>query len=196
MARTQAADYDRKREAITAVAAKHFAARGFSAASLAEIAADCDVSKSLIYHYYPSKEAILFDVMTEHMDALLEAAEDPAVAGAPTPEAKLHAVAVALLSRYTGAADAQRVLLYELDSLPKDQRAEIVGKQRALIGVVEAILAAIQPRLKTDRGERRARTMLFFSMLNWTQSWFKPTGALSRDALAAMIAETSLSSVR
>ena len=71
MARTQAADYDAKREAITEAAAKLFAEKGFAGASVSDLADRCAVSKSLIYHYYASKEAILFDVMNEHIDDLL-----------------------------------------------------------------------------------------------------------------------------
>ncbi|MEL7027819.1 MAG: TetR/AcrR family transcriptional regulator [Pseudomonadota bacterium] len=195
MARTQAADYDKKRDAITVTAAKLFARHGFSSASMAEIAGRCDVSKSLIYHYYPSKEAILFDVMSTHIDALLEAAAETSVETAATPSDKLIALSISLLRRYIGAANAQRVLLYELSSLPKAERDEIIEKQRRLVGIVEEILAEVQPALSGDRGLKRARAMLYFSMLNWSHSWFNSRGAISRDELAIMIAETSLRSL-
>ncbi|MEE2693156.1 MAG: TetR family transcriptional regulator [Pseudomonadota bacterium] len=193
MARTQAADYDKKRDAITRQAAKLFARSGFAGSSVSDLAAFCDVSKSLIYHYYPSKEAILFDVMNEHMETLLAAVgeDDKAV----SPDEALRAFSRALMRVYVDAAAPQKVLLYELDSLPKDQRDEIVGKQRRLIDRVEAILMRAGPALKADRPLLRAKAMLFFGMLNWTHSWFKASGPISRDELADMAADTALKSL-
>lgn len=193
MARTQAADYDKKRDAITRHAAKLFAKSGFAGASVADLAAYCDVSKSLIYHYYASKEAILYDVMKEHMDALLAAVgeDDPA----QPPSAALKMFTRALMRVYVDAAAPQKVLLYELDSLPREQRAEIVDKERRLIGRVEAILVRANPALARDRALLRARTMLYFGMLNWTHSWFRAAGAVSRDTLADLAAETLMKSL-
>ena len=34
--------------------------------------------------------------------------------------------------------------------------------------------------------------MLFFGMLNWTHTWLKPSGAVSRDDVADMAAEMAL----
>lgn len=193
MARTQAADYDEKRSAITAGAAKLFARSGFAGASVSDLAALCDVSKSLIYHYYPSKEAILFEVMNEHMDALLASVGDNDLL-APA-EAALRDFARALLRVYVDAADPQKVLLYELANLPEAERAAIVAKQRTLIDRVETILARAEPRLAGDHPLLRARTMLFFGMLNWTHSWFRASGPISRDALADLAAATLLKSL-
>lgn len=194
MARTQAADYDKKREAITEQAAKLFAKSGFAGASVAELAVLCDVSKSLIYHYYPSKEAILFDVMSEHIDALLDIANRNAAPMRPADE-ELCALARTLLRRYVGAADRHKVLLYELSSLPERERDEIVGKQREIIASVETILARAAPKLARDRARLRTTVMLFFGMLNWTHTWFKSSGPISRDDLADLAARTILRSL-
>lgn len=83
MARTQAADFEKRREAIVEHAARLFAERGFLGASIADLAAACSTSKSLIYHYYASKEDILFDVMHAHVGALLDAAEEIAAQKIP-----------------------------------------------------------------------------------------------------------------
>ena len=192
MARTQAADYDAKRDAITVHAARLFAAKGFAAASISELADRCKVSKSLIYHYYASKEAILFDVMSDHIDELLDAVETTDIDD-KAPETSVHEVTRTLLQHYVGAADKQKVLLYELDSLPKNSKAEIVRKQRKIVARVEDIIVAAKPSFKKDRAALRAKTMLYFGMLNWTHTWFKPKGAISRDGLAEMAAGIILS---
>ena len=68
MARTKADNYDSKRDAITSNAAKLFAEKGFGGASISDISKACNISKSLIYHYYSAKEDILYGVMTDHID--------------------------------------------------------------------------------------------------------------------------------
>ena len=74
MARTRAEDYDEKRERIFDRAAELFARQGFARTSIAELAAHCQASKSWIYHYFPSKEAILYEILRDHMTLLLRTA--------------------------------------------------------------------------------------------------------------------------
>ena len=85
------------------------------------------------------------------------------------------------------------MLLYEIARLPKAQRLEIVEKERRLIAHAEALIARASSNGK-DRARLRAAAMLYFGMLNWTHNWFKPSGALSRDELADMAADTILKS--
>ncbi len=183
MARTQADDYDEKREAIVEAAARLFAARGFDGASLADLAGACGISKSLFYHYYPSKEQILFAVMDGHLETLLTAIEAPAPAG---PEEALRRFARQLLRLYAGAADRQKVLLYELARLPAAQRRQIVAKEKKLVAFVRAIIARADPQ--AEEAILRAKTMLFFGMLNWSHTWLKPGAGLGRDEVADLAA--------
>src|ERR1700744_5485493 len=113
MARPQAADYEDRRAAIVEKAAKLYAERGFLGASISDLARACKTSKSLIYHYYASKEDILFDVMHSHVAILKETAE--ALTARPIPPAeKLRAITREFMEHYVGAASRQKVLLNEL----------------------------------------------------------------------------------
>ncbi|MAW82038.1 MAG: TetR family transcriptional regulator [Parvularcula sp.] len=195
MARTQAADYDQKREIITRKAAELFATKGFAAASVSDLARKCKISKSLLYHYYPSKEAILFAAMSDHMDALVRIVCDRKKIK-HTPEEEFRALTRDLLQCYTGAAHHQKILLYELSFLPAAQRKEIIEKQREVIGAVEALLAAMIAKAKTNRSKLRAKVMLYFGMMNWTHTWFKAAGPITRNELADEIANTTLCSLK
>lgn len=187
MARRQAADYEEKRDAIVNEAARLFAADGFSGASLADLATACDMSKSLFYHYYSSKEAILYAVMKGHMDDLLTAID---VEESGNPLLDLRAFARKLLRLYAGAADKQKVLLYELSNLPPAERRDIVAKERRLVAHVESVIKRARPRL--EKGFLRAQAMMFFGMLNWTHTWLKPDGPVYRDEAADMAARMTL----
>lgn len=188
MARTQAADYDTKRAAIMHEAGQLFAQYGFAGASLSVLASRCEISKSVLYHYYDSKEDILYAVMATHMDALLEAIDPNLYSGLPDDQ-WFHALSEQLLKRYAGAANAQKVLLYDLDYLNADDREKIVTSERQLIEFTEqCFLKAITPA-RPDTVKVKAQIMLFFGMINWSHSWFDPSRGLTRDALAQQAAD-------
>lgn len=188
MARTQAADYDQKRDLIVEKAAELFARFGFRGASVSDLAQACDTSKSLIYHYYSSKEDVLYAVMASHIDQLVEDAA-AALAGGGSAREKLGRLIHAFMRHYVGAANRQKILLNDLDNLPDDKRKIIVEKQRVIIADVQSLLEAIDPALARDKTRARARTMLLFGTINWTHTWFDPAGPLSADEIADMALE-------
>ncbi|WP_165191480.1 TetR/AcrR family transcriptional regulator [Caulobacter soli] len=192
MARTQALDYDKRREAIMETAAKLYAAHGFLGTSVSQIADACRMSKSLLYHYYPSKEDILIDVMDSHVQSLVAAAREVEAEDLPAPQ-KIRRLAEALMGLYVGAQAHQKVLLNELVNLPEDRRRIVIDHQRQLLDLVDRMVTAMRPDLGGKREERRALVMLFFGMLNWTHTWYDPTGAIRPAKFASMASETFLS---
>ena len=191
MARTQAADYDQRREAIVEKAAQLFASMGFRGASVADLATACETSKSLIYHYYPSKEDILYAVMASHIDQLVRDVEE-VMSRKEDPASLLGTLLQAFMRHYVGAADRQKVLLNEIKNLPNNNRAIIVTKQRIVVDAIQKLFAQIHPLLAKDRVRARAHTMLLFGMINWTSTWFDPAGPLSADEIADMALKWAL----
>ncbi len=189
MARPQSPDYDKRRDAILRAAAQLYARRGFPGASVADLAKACGTSKSLIYHYFPGKDDILYAVMTSHLDALVEAAAAATRSG--SAEEKLRALTRAFMQLYVDAQDEHKVLLNELDNLPPDQRAEVVGKQRRIIAAVEALVRALRPDV-----DALPVAMLFFGMINWTHTWFRADGAIPAERLADMAVDLMLKGVQ
>ncbi|WP_085219679.1 TetR/AcrR family transcriptional regulator [Allosphingosinicella indica] len=187
MARPQSPDYDKRRDAIVAAAAQLYARRGFDGTSIAELAKAGGFSKSLVYHYFPSKEDILDAVMEEHLDALVEEAETASRAGGA--DTQLRALARGFLRRYVGAEDRHKVLLNELDKLAPERRAAVVAKQRRIIATVEGLIATLNPE---RAAEALPLAMLFFGMINWTHTWFRPKGPTDTDRLADMAVERML----
>ena len=187
MARPQSPDYDKRRDAIVRAAARLYARRGFQGASVADLAKACKTSKSLIYHYFPSKEDILYEVMASHLDALVAAAMAATRSGGP--EERLRALTLAFMRLYVGAQDRHKVLLNELDNLPPARRAEVIAKQRRIIAAVEELIQALRP----ESGPLALPlTMLFFGMINWTHTWFRAEGRVSAETLADLAVDVML----
>lgn len=186
MARTQAPDYEQRQEAIIDQAADLFARQGFRGASVSDLAQACDTSKSLFYHYFPSKEDVLYAVMSSHVDQLLGDVQEACAAGGDA-RAILGRLIHAFMQHYVGAASRQKVLLNELGNLPADKRAIVVAKQRRIVAVVQELLSAIIPRIAADDARARVQTMLVFGMINWTHTWFDARGPVSADMIADMV---------
>jgi AcrR family transcriptional regulator len=194
MARTQAADYGVRREAIVEKAARLYAERGFLGASISDLAKVCRISKSLIYHYYPSKEDILFDVMHSHVHTLLDAAEAIIARDLEPPET-LRAITAEFMKHYVGAATRQKVLLNDLNHLPKERRAIIVGIQHRLIEIVQDVLTEIRPELRGKAALGLPAAMLYFGMINWTHTWMDPAGAVKPSRIADLAANVFLEGI-
>ena len=71
MSRPRSQQHEIKRDEILEIAAQCFAERSYAAASMNDIAAAGGTSKARLYHYYESKEAILFDLLDRYTQRLL-----------------------------------------------------------------------------------------------------------------------------
>jgi AcrR family transcriptional regulator len=192
LTRTRAEDYDDKRALIFERAAELFAESGFARASIADLATRCRASKSWIYHYFPSKEAILYGILRDHMEALQgEAAR--AIGGGDPPRAQLRKLLGAFMAIYARAQAKQAVLLNDLGCLPAAQQDEIRDLERQLVELVAGLLRRVNPALAMRRSLVKPSAMLLFGMLNWTHTWYRPDGALAPEQLAALAGDLFLS---
>lgn len=189
MARPRADDFEAKRASLLSSAAAVFARRGMDHASMALIAAEAGVSKALLYHYYPGREALIFAIIETHLsalDAALDAADDPKI----PPEQRLLRLTRTVLDRYRGADDAHWVQLNAGPALSPDRQEALRAIERRLVARFAGVIAALRPDL--DRGRLTAATMSLFGMLNWVYLWFRDDGPLSRDDYARLACELML----
>ena len=151
------------------------------------IAEACGVSKALLYHYYPDKEAVLFDVIFDHLKDLVAEVEKAALAPAD-PHERLHGLIMALLECYRGADAQHQVQIANLKLLPKDRQETLRAMERALVTIFSDALAEAVPEV--GRGPLlKALTMSLFGMLNWHYLWFREGKGLSRAQYARLVTE-------
>ena len=146
MARTRAPDYDDKRQAILHRTAELFARHGFTGASITMIAEACGISKALLYHYYRDKDAVLFDILADHLSLLVTAVEAAAAAPASARE-RLHAIVAALLDAYRDADAEHQVQITSLKLLPPEQQDQLKEMERTLVRIFAEALAAAVPQV-------------------------------------------------
>jgi AcrR family transcriptional regulator len=185
MARTRAATYDDQRGLIVARAAELFARRGFSAATMNDVAAASAVSKATLYHYFRDKRSLLAQIALAHVQRL-EALVDQVRQQRLGPEAELRMLISRFMQAYAGAQHEHRVLTEDVKFLDDAERHEVETAQRRVVTAFAATIARVRPDLKAGA---KPLAMLLFGMINWTFTWLKPGGPLTHEELATMVVQ-------
>jgi len=186
MARPKSASHELKREQILDVASQCFARQSFPAASMNDIATACGTSKARLYHYYESKEAILFDLLdryTQRLLALIGEAEARAQRKNLNDRDALSELVRAFLGEYEHSATRHVSLVSDTKFLGDIQRELILNRQRDVVAAVTRFLKRAYPERVTPANQT-ALTMMLFGMINWTFTWLRPDGPMSYGAFA------------
>ncbi len=194
MARVRAEDYDDKREAILLRAAHVFAHAGTERASMSGVADACGISKALLYHYYDSKDALIYDIISTHLAGI-----EAALAEAPRdgdPESNVRNLCRALLAQYENADDLHRVQMNSLESLPEGQAAEIRESERRIVAIFASAIAALDDRLAGNRRLLIPVTMSLLGMLNWAFMWFRPDRGMTRTEYADLASALTIEGIK
>lgn len=170
------------REEILGAAAALLAAHGYHGMSMRELARATKQSLANLYNYFPSKDALLFEVQSRAFETLLASAAE-AVGGASDAEGRLHAFIYNHVRYVAAHREVMRVLVEEAGALPARQRKAIrTLKERyfdmglAIVrGVLEEGCAAdAAGRPAPSPAEQQRATYSVFGMLNWVYGWYAP----------------------
>lgn len=186
MARPKSESFEQRRDDILNHAAACFAATGYPVASMSEVAASSGTSKARLYHYYGSKEAILFDLLdryTQRLLSLIGQVEAAAQRKKLDDRAALHELIHAFLSEYETSATRHVALLSDTKHLGAQQRDIILNRQRDVVAAVTRFLCRAYPQ-RVNEANQTAVAMMLFGMINWTFTWLNPQGAMSYAAFA------------
>ncbi|NIZ61222.1 TetR family transcriptional regulator [Sedimentitalea sp. CY04] len=195
MARTIAKDHDQKRSQILKSAAKVFADQGFDRASMTQLARECGISKANIYHYYDSKDAILFDILDCYLRDLRDRVCSIDVQGLE-PDQQVHQIVAGILLAYQGADHEHKVQISSMTALPNEQQALLRGYQRELVQFLSDALSRAAPQVFVDDAAKlRSATMSVFGMLNWYYMWNSGAGSQAREEYAKTVANLTLQGV-
>jgi TetR/AcrR family transcriptional regulator len=178
MPRGRAANFELQRQTILHRAAELFASRGYSGASMHELAAALGISKALLYHYYAEKYQLLREIAEGHIDRLCLV-----TAQADDLEVLIRAV----VAEYAEARFHHQVLVQDIKYLNAPDRARIRAKERQVVESFTRAIIAAQPAIAAAE-LAKPLTMLLFGMINWLFTWFRAEGQMSYPAVADLVA--------
>jgi AcrR family transcriptional regulator len=137
---------------ILDVAGRVFAARGYHAASMDEIATHADVTKPLVYAYFGSKERLYVAYIERAGQELLARMRAAIVPTAPATE-RLHAGILEFLHFVDERRDGWQVLYSEAAARGGPLAKEVASLRAAIAKMVKRLLMH-----STNRGEASAET--------------------------------------
>lgn len=190
MGRVQSAEYDKRRDDILDVATRLFASKGFMPTTVADIADASQISKSLIYYYYKSKEDILYDVMHDYVESLLETLRDVAKQNAE-PREKLRELCRRLMWRYGQKDQIFKVLLNERDKVSTRRQRALAEMEQEISDHMQGIVLATRPNTPRAKALRGPITMLFYGMIN-SGHWIHGQGQLGLGQFADLACDVFL----
>jgi AcrR family transcriptional regulator len=185
MARQRAATYSGQSALILSRAAELFARKGFSAATMNDVAAASAVSKATLYHYYRDKRSLLAQIALAHVQRL-EALVLEVKSQRHRPLDELQALIERFMAVYANAQHEHRVLTEDVKFLDDAEREKVEAAQRRVVAAFAATISRVRLDLKS---QSTPLAMLLFGMINWTFTWLKPGGPMTHADLAPMVVQ-------
>ncbi|WP_109505265.1 TetR/AcrR family transcriptional regulator [Nocardioides speluncae] len=157
-----------RRDQILATAADLFAARGFHGVSVADLGAACGISGPALYKHFPSKDAMLAEMLVSISEELLRVGTERTRTARAQEEPT--AAVVALVEWHIEFALEHRPLIVVQDrdweSLPAEARERVRSLQREYVDLWATQLRRIHGDLHLDRA--RAMAHAAFGLINST----------------------------
>jgi AcrR family transcriptional regulator len=154
-----------RREEILAAAAALFARRGFHGVSIDDIGSAVGMSGPGLYRHFPSKEAVLTDMLLAISQRLLHEGSRRAVA-APDADAALDALLRWHIDFALTQPDLITVQTRELANVPEPTRRQIRRLQRLYVEEWVTVLSELTPAAPQTRLRTAVHAM--FGLLNST----------------------------
>ena len=195
MARTISKDYDSKRILILETASKVFADVGFDRASMAQVANECAFSKAALYHYFSSKNAILFAILDGHLSQLSSHILNLKRSD-PSAENFLSHIVEEILVQYQGNDAVHELQIHAIGQLDISDQKILVSHMRKLVSYVSKIIMETRPlKYENDDESLRMATMSLFGMLNWYYTWNGGRGLQARKKYARFVVDLFLKGI-
>lgn len=178
-----------RRASLMRSAARLFAERGFAAVTTVELGDAVGMSGPALYNYFPSKDALLAELLVDASTRLLNGCR-AIIADEDAPAATLDRLIAFHLEFATGDPDIIRIQDRELAQLPPDVRHDVRSLQRRYVQEWDRVLAALRPGMAED--ERQTRLLAVFGLVNSTPHSAPPSGERAGGILAAMARDALL----
>lgn len=178
---------------IRAAAQRLFARHGFAAVSMRQIAAEVGVQAGALYLYTADKQALLFDLMQDHMTSLLAAFS--ALPACHPPAARLDQFARFHIGFHLDRPDAVFIAYMELRSLSPENFATIESLRRQYEDQLQAILSQGAATGDFTIGDAKMATLALIAMLTGVTNWYREGGRLSRADVQTLYADMALRAV-
>ena len=169
-----------RRQDILRAATKLFAEQGYRETNLNQIAVELGFRRQAVYHYFPAKDEILYELIAQAGEAMISTSQ-PIFDADLEPDAALTEIVRNHVRVVLAQPDTFRVQFAELNKLSGD-RAETLRKgMSAYVHRIADVIEAGQRAGAFVPAHPMMHALLLVGMCNGTTQWYE--GALSRTSI-------------
>ena len=183
-----------RRAEICRAAARIFRDRGFDATAVSDIARALRMTKAGLYHYFPSKEAMLFEIMSFGMERMEDVVMRPA-RSIRDPEARLRHMLMQHAHIITRAEGVVAQLFHEQRALPAAMRKVVNEQERRYFHLVRDTLKELKTAGRLRDVDPSIAALSLIGMIQWMPRWFREDGPLTIDEAARDLTELGFAAV-
>lgn len=174
-----------KMDRIAKSAARLFNEKGYLETSMDDISTAAHLSKGGIYHYFSSKNEILFFIASNFMDLLLKGLEEE-LRKFEDCFSKIKYFISRHIKLYTQYLSEAKTVIHEAHQLPPEYFKVIAEKERQYHRIVSDILFDFfDGAIEKDR--LKAVAFILFGTCNGIYYWYHPRGPITPEDLSEII---------
>lgn len=178
----RAAEREAKRMAVLRTAARSFNAKGFPATSLDDVAAELQVTKPTIYHYFSNKDEILFECVRQGLEGIRSAAAEVQKCGS---NGRDRLESLMLEYALTMTRDFGICVTRTTDNeLGEASRAKFRALKREIDEILRAVIEEGMRDGSLAPGDARVVGFTIAGALNWIARWYRPEGGMTAEEVA------------
>jgi AcrR family transcriptional regulator len=180
---------------VRRAAVELFASRGYANTSVQQIVEAAGVTKGAMYHYFRSKDDLLFGIY-EHLLTLQGERLAAIVAGGGATAGRLRAACVDVIETSIEFLDEGTVFFRSAHMLSPERQLEVKHRRRLYNDAFAALVEAGQ-REGIYRSDipRAVLVANFFSDLHYLPQWYSPEGPEGRTLIAEQLTDLFLAGI-
>ena len=173
---------------IIDAAVELFSRKGFDGTSVQEVVDAARVTKGAMYHYFRSKDDLLYEIYHELITEQLAALDRIRATRLPAPDT-LHAVIVDLVVSTAARIQSAAVFAREAHKLAGEPMAALRAQRREYHeGVRELVARGQREGAFAVTASAETVTLMVFGIVNQLSQWYRPDGPTSPRQLADEVA--------
>lgn len=167
-----------RREELIKIAARLFEEEGYHQSSMERLAERAGLAKPTLYHYFKSKEEILFEIHLHFIQPLIQRQQRRMKLGLRPSQVLLEAF-IDHLEVVAEKPGMLRMFFEHQRELGPDRRAQMRENRRRYRLLIEETIDAGIAAGELRPVDVRLTAFALFGMVNWAYKWFQVKGELS-----------------
>jgi AcrR family transcriptional regulator len=185
--------FDRRLTQILAHATGVFYEKGYEGASMRDLSRSSGMSLAGLYHYFESKEKLLYLIQRTTFRTIIERVRERLTASRD-PVERIRIFIANHLEYFLANKKAMKVLSHEADALKNGFGKEVAAIKREYYGICLGLLEDLKRAQGLEFSPRLA-VLSLFGMMNWIYTWHNPRVDASADALSRHMGDIFLNGI-